>query len=155
MQNTLTVVDSLIQEHAGIKGHMKSVSSLAEDWKGMEWDELTNLTHDQLQSLNNKWFNLKQTLRYLDDGLKSHWQHEDKVLPNLIGELLTKSIKIEHDEIQKQMREINFVMDKSTPQEFLSNRRYLIDIIAHVCQLISEHEVKESTILQLLKRQFI
>lgn len=35
MQDTLTVIDSLIQEHAGIKGHMKSVSSLAEDWKGM------------------------------------------------------------------------------------------------------------------------
>ncbi len=155
MQNTLTVIDSLIQEHTAIKGHMKSVSSLAEDWKGMEWDELKNLTHDQLQALDSKWFNLKQTLCYLDEGLKSHWKHEDKTLPNLIGDPLAKSIKIEHDEIQKQMREINFVLDKSTPQEFLSNRRYLIDIIAHLCQLISEHEVKESTIFQLLRRQFI
>jgi hypothetical protein len=155
MQNTLLVINGLIQEHAGIKEHMKSVTMLAEGWKGMEWDELENLSHDQLQALDSKWFNLKQTLCYLDEGLKSHWEHEDQALPNLIGDALMKSIKIEHDEIQKQMHEINFVMDKSTPQEFLSNRRYLIDIISHLCQLISEHEAKESTMLELLKRQFI
>jgi hypothetical protein len=154
-RDALTVIEGLIQEHQAIKGHMKSVSTLAEDWRGMERDNLTNLGHERFQALNNKRFNLKQTICYLDEGLKNHWIHEDHILPQLIGDPLMKSIKIEHEEIEKQMHEINYLMEKSTPQEFLTNRDYLMEIISHLCQLISEHEIKEDTILQLLKRQFI
>lgn len=155
MSEVLIIIDRLIQEHAAIKGHMKSASESAEDWRGMEWDNLINLTHEQLQTLNNKRFNLKQMIGDLHEGMKNHGEYEEKILPGLIGEPLMKSIVIEHQEIQKQMREINFVLDKSTPQEFLSNRAYLMHIISYLSQLISEHELKEDTILQLFRKQFI
>jgi hypothetical protein len=151
----LSVINNLIQEHEGIKGNMKSISTLAEDWTGMEWGDLPNLDHEQLHALNNKLFNLKQTMTYLDEGLKRHWGYEDKVLPELIGNTLMKSIQIEHNEIIKQMNEINFALNKSSPQDFLTNRSYVKHLISYLCQLISEHESKENTILQLLKRQFI
>ena len=155
MADELTIINKLIQEHEGIRGHMKAVSRLAEDWTGMEWDDLSNLNHEQLQALNTKCFNLKLTMGYLDEGLKGHWAHEDQVFPDLIGNPLLKSIHIEHGEILKQMREIDFVLAKSTPQEFLANRAYLNHLISYLARLISEHETKENTILQLLKRQFI
>jgi hypothetical protein len=84
MPDELNSIESLIQEHEAIKGHMKSVSALAEDWKEMEWDDLTNLSHEQLQALNCKCLNLKETMGYLDDGLKNHWEHEGKIFPGLI-----------------------------------------------------------------------
>lgn len=155
MQDTLNIIDNLIQEHEAIKGHMKSVSALTEDWRGMEWDASTDLNHEQLQALNGKCFNLKQTMDYLDEGLKNHWTHEDNVLAELIGNPLMKSIKIEHDEIKKQVREINLIIDKCTPREFLANRAYLMHIISYLGESIREHEIKEDTILQLLKKQYI
>lgn len=155
MPDELTTINNLLQEHEAIKDYMKAVSALSEDWKEREWEGLTNLTHEQIQILNRKCFNLKQTMSYLDEGLKKHWDHEDRILPELIGNPLMKSIHIEHEEILKQMREINFVIAKSTPQEFLANRSYLEHIISYLSQLISEHEIKENAVLELLKRQFI
>ena len=102
MPDDLTTIITLIQEHEAIQGHMRSVASTAGNWTGMEWDDLANLTHEQLQALNAKCLAIKQTMAYLEDGLKQHWEHEDKVLPELIGDRLMKSIKIEHDEIVKQ-----------------------------------------------------
>src|SRR5690606_38765582 len=104
---------------------MKSATESTEEWKGMEWDSTTNMTHEQLQALNNKRLNMKQMIGDLNEGMKNQGEYEERVLPGLIGEPLMRSIVIEHQEIQKQMREINFVIDKSTPQEFLSNRAYL------------------------------
>jgi hypothetical protein len=155
LPNELNTIDSLIQEHEGIKGHIKTVASLTEDWSGMEWNELTNLSHEQLQALNSKRFSLKQTMGYLEDGLRKHWDREDQELSPLIGTPLMNSLNIEHNEIQKQANEIDFVIEKSSPQEFLANRNYLNQIVSHLYQLIMEHEVKESTLLTLLKRSFV
>ncbi len=155
MPDELIIINNLIQEHEAIKEHMQSVSTLAGDWKGMEWDNLTNLTHEQILLLNNKCSNLKHAVASLDEGLKQHWDHEDKGLPGLMGNKLMKSINIEHDEIKKQMNEVNFVISKSTPQEFLANREYLRHIVSYLSQLITEHEITENSILQLLKKQLI
>ncbi len=94
-------------------------------------------------------------MSYLDEGLRTHWAHEEELLPQLVGKPLTEAIRIEHNDILKQLKEINFFLVKSTPQEFLHNRSYLKLIVMSFCQLISEHENKENIMLQLLRRRFI
>lgn len=153
--DVLTIIENLSQEHEAIEWHMKSVGVLARDWMGMDWDDQTSLSHEQLQTLNSRCLNLKQTMHSLEEGMRNHWDHEEKVLPDLIGPQLMKSISIEHDEIRRQMREINYALANSTPQELLTSRDYLESIISHLCHLINEHEKKENTVLQLIKRQYI
>jgi hypothetical protein len=156
MLNELITLDSLINEHSGITGHMNSICKLTEDWKEMEiMAQTSNLDHQQISDLNQKSSNLRITMSYLEDGLMNHWVHEDVVFPGLIGGPLMKALKKEHEEILKQMREINYILSKSSPQDFLSGYSYLNLIISNLCRIIQEHETKEDTILVLLKNYYI
>jgi hypothetical protein len=155
MSNELIIIDSLIQQHEAIQGHMKSVICLVDEWKEIDWGDLPNLDHEQLQILNEKHMNFKQTMGYLADGLKNHHQHEEETMPKLIGDNLMEAIRIEHNEMHKQLGEVNFILINVTPQGFLSNRPYLNLVIDNLLRLIKEHSNVENMILHLLKRRFI
>jgi len=155
MVNELAAIENIIQEHEAINGHMRSISILLEEWKEMDVNKLADLNHEQLQTLKNRSFSFKQTMNYLDEGMKKHWVLEDQVLPELIGKPLAKSLHIEHVEIMKQMNEIKSAVFNIELRDFLLKRAYLKNSISYLSQYIREHEAKENTILQLLKKQFV
>jgi hypothetical protein len=155
MLDEITTIDNLIGEHEAIKGHMLSISNLAEDWRGLEGKDLADLSPEQTELLNKRLLNMRQTMGYLEDGLQNHWSHEEQTLPDLIGIPIWKSIQIEHDGILKKIKEINLIIVKSNPREFLANHKLLMHAGSSLSKLIREHEVKENTVLLLLKEQFI
>jgi hypothetical protein len=151
--NALLQIDGLVKEHIAISGHMRSVCSLLDKW---EEDISTDVVQSgKEQSLSQKGVNLKQTMGYLDEGLKAHHQHEEEVIPNLAGEPVMEALQIEHQEIIKQLGEINFVLRDIQPVSLAVNFDYLKLIINNLCNLVSLHESVENTLLNLLKKRYI
>lgn len=153
MPNELICIDRLINEHVAISGHMRSVCSLLDQWD----EDLPKPARQSIeeQSLSRKGLNLKQTMDYLDEGMKQHHQHEEEVLPDIAGEPVMEALRIEHKEILKQLGEINFVLRDIQPQALASNFDYLKLIINNLCNLVSLHSSVEDTLLNLLKKRFI
>jgi hypothetical protein len=151
--NELLIIDSLINEHTAITGHMHSVCSLLDSWD--EDIPAHGIPAAQEQSLSQKGLNLKQTMAYLDDGLKQHHKHEEEVMPAIIGDLVMEALKTEHKEIIKQLGEINFVLRDINPGALAANFDYLKLIINNLCNLVSLHSSVENTLLTLMKRRFI
>jgi hypothetical protein len=151
--NELLVIDSLINEHTAISGHMRSVCSLLDSWD--EALPAQNMPAAQEQSLSQKGLNLKQTMAYLDDGLKQHHKREEEVMTAITGEPVMEALKTEHREIIKQMGEINFVLRDIKPGTLAANFDYLKLIINNLCNLVSLHSSVEDTLLTLMKRRYI
>ncbi len=153
MANELIIIDSLINEHTAISGHMRSVCGLLDSWEANMSVMATQPAQEQ--ALGQKGVNLKQTMGYLDEGLKQHHQHEDDVLPSLVGEPMMVALKVEHQEILKQLGEINFVLRDIQPNVLVANFEYLKLIINNLCNLVSLHSSVENTLLNLVKKRYI
>ena len=151
--NELLIIDSLINEHTAITGHMRSVCSLLDSWDEAISGQTMPATQEQ--SLRQKGLNLKQTMAYLDDGLKQHHKHEEEVMPAITGELVMEALKTEHREIIKQLGEINFVLRDIKPGTLVANFDYLKLIINNLCNLVSLHSSVEDTLLTLMEKRFI
>jgi hypothetical protein len=132
---------------------MRSVCSLLDNWNEAIPSE--SMSSEQEQSLGQKGLNLKQTMAYLDDGLKQHHKHEEEAMPAITGELVMEALKAEHREIIKQLGEINFVLRDINPGTLAANFDYLKLIINNLCNLVSLHSSVEDTLLTLMKRRFI
>lgn len=155
MPYELADIENILKEHEAINAHMQTISTLAEDRDIKQWIKSKILSSEQLQVINTKWLTIQQTFNYLQEGIRIHIDHEDKVFSELVGNPLTTTINLEHNEIHKQLTELNSFITRNGPREFLANREHLGLTINQLCCLIQEHEEKESVILTLLKKQFI
>jgi hypothetical protein len=155
MPYELADIENVLKEHAAINAHMKTISTLADDAILRKLKNSMNRTHEQTQILSNQWHSFEITFRNLEDGIKIHIDHEDRIFKELIGDQLTKSINLEHGEIFKLMKELNSFITKNSLGDFLANQDYLRKIISQLSDLIMEHEEKENVIINLLKKQFV
>jgi hypothetical protein len=153
MADELINIDNLINEHAALSGHMRSVCGLLDTWD--KDIPVNDIQPAQEQALNQKGINFKQTMSYLDEGLKQHHQHEEEIMPAITGEPIMEALRVEHHEILKQMGEINFVLRDINPRTLAANFDYLKLIVNNLCNLISLHNSVEDTLLNLLKKRYI
>jgi len=150
MPNELILIDNLIGEHEAIHGHMKSVCGLMDNW-----EEIADPESEAEIDINQMHINIRQTMAYLDEGIKIHHQHEDTIMPALIGTPLFEALVIEHEEILKQLKEINYILVNVDTKGFAANGAYLKLVIDNLCRLVLDHVTREDVILRLLKRRFI
>jgi hypothetical protein len=153
--NNLDDIENVLKEHEAINAHMQTISNLAEDRMLNEWKNSIDLKPEQLKVIVNKWESIKQTFSYLEEGIRLHIDHEERILTDFVGNILAKSINLEHLEIHSQLKELNAFINRNGPQEFLANQDYLNQIISQLCRMIREHEEKENDILTLLRKQFV
>ncbi len=155
MPSELILIDNLIQQHEAIRGHLSSICLLVDCVKDDLWEGLKELNPGQLNTLQEKHLNLKQTMGYLDEGIKRHHGEEELILPPLIGNPLVEAIRIEHREMRKQLNEVNYALNNVDARGFLDHNAYLKAIIENLCRLINDNTVEEDVILRLLKRRYI
>lgn len=155
MSNELIMIENLIHDHEAIREHLKQVAKLADDWEQLEQEDLDPTDPAITEDLSFKHINLKQTMGYLEDGIRQHQNYEDEILPSLVGEQVMDALKIEHSEIQKQLKEIKFILLNINPNGLLANMDYLKLIISNLCDLLNHHDEVENLILNLLKKKFI
>jgi len=153
MQEVIDFIEKLNNDHEGIRGY---VNIMLAELKDLQYDNrnLNWTTGVEVARLNQKYLNIKQTAGYLEEGLSRHWEIEENQLPALIGKPLMEALQIEHHDILKQLKEVNEILINSSLQEFSEKLIHLDSLVTHLCNLISDHEMKESTILQLLRKRF-
>ncbi len=153
MPNELVIIEGLLHEHAAIRGHMHTVCSLMGTWN----ENLPTPAKQAIEerALSEKGLNLRQTMNYLDEGLKQHHKREEEALLPIAGEPIVEALKIEHREMIHQMTEINFVLRDTQPEALIANFDYLKAIIDNLCNLVSFHSSVEDTLLSLLKKRYI
>jgi len=151
----LIVIERIMHEHEAIRGHMNQVYNMMNEWEETCPEESAELNSQELHFWSDKQNNLKQTINYLEDGLRNHHEQEDEKMPSLVGSPLMEALRIEHYEMIKQLGEINFILLNVNAQGLVANGSYLKMIIDNMCQLVNSHCCNEDVILQLLKRRYI
>lgn len=153
MYYSQATIDNLLGEHVAIRGHLDLVMCLTREWKELLNSQKSILkSRTRLKSVVEKRNALKQAMGYLVDGLKGHHIHEDEVMPSLIGELLMKAIRIEHDEMLQMFNDIDSVVVNTSIEDFLEKGAEAMQRIDDICNLASTHSSKEDGILLLLKK---
>ncbi len=159
MQDKLAIIQRVIAEHQTIHGHTKLVGEAINDLEAIFRlrQDYSGWTQSSLESLTEKRERLQQTLSFLAEGLRNHFNFEEMALPPLFGDLLMEGLILEHQEIRKSINEARPVVGdtslESLPQEELLARKWQIQqAIASLCQLSDEHLAKEEIILKMMKR---
>ena len=159
MEDNLAIVRRIIEEHQAIRQHVKLVGDSLSDQEAL--NALTRVRADwipgRLEILSEKQKRMQQTMSALDEGLKRHFYYEERYLPPLLGELLTRALLLDHGEIKKEIDAVKSMMidtslEELSRDELLSRESYINRIISNICQVIDEHATNEELLLEMLKR---
>jgi hemerythrin len=158
MVDNLTIVNRAIEEHHTIRRHAKLVGDSVSDIEALfslqkarpEW------ILSSPEALPEKKNKLQQTLSSLHEGLKNHFDFEERLFPPLFGELLMKALLFEHRGIKKQIEGAkslvaNVKLEGLSQKELLSKKSEIQQKVENILQLVEEHASKEETILKMLK----
>lgn len=158
MEDKLAIVNRAIEEHHAISGRMKLVGDSISDLEALF--SLQKARPDWILSstdtLSEKQVKLQQTMSSLDEGLKNHFGFEEKLFPDLFGELLMQALVLEHEGIKKQLNEaVSFIADTKleglSQRELLSKKAQIQHRIEGILQLLQDHAGREDIILKMLK----
>ena len=151
---TLTVtVESLMNEHEAIRGHNRQVRESVKNLDSLLTQyELLDGKPEYLSAIDEKRAGLKIAMGYLEDGLRTHHEHEEQVMPPLVGKLIMQAIRKEHAEMLAQFAKINPLLNNDT-QSFLKNAAYIKKtVVEDICESSSVHSLREDGILYFLKK---
>ena len=159
MADNLATINSAIDEHHDIRGHVKLVGETVADLEALftlqterlEWDVCSP------EKMSEKQRELQQKISFLDEGLKNHFAFEEKALPPVLGELLMQALILEHRGIKSQIDEAKNIVSNTkleglSQEELLSKKSDIKQIIDRVLQMVEEHATKEEAILKMVKR---
>ena len=153
MRDLASTVESLMNEHEGIRGHTRQVLKSLQDLDTLLTTPAVHSRRPEyLDAVDEKRSNLRQAMGYMEDGLKFHHLHEEEVMPALIGDLLMKAIRSEHEEQYVQFTRLNPLLLENDPQRFLDNVTHIKGKIKEICRDASIHSTREDGILYFLKK---
>ena len=103
MSDELTTINRVITEHQQIRGYVKLVGDSVTDREALSslQQARSDWVPGRLDILTEKQKKLAQTISTLEAGLKNHFAYEEKYLPPILGELFTRALLIEHQEINE------------------------------------------------------
>ncbi len=146
-------IDNLLEEHMAIRGHLNLVLSLIREWKALlNLKESILESPTRMQEVVEKKIGLRQAMGYLEDGLKNHHIHEDEVMPSLIGELLMRAIRKEHNELLHRFNQVDEVLLDEKVETFINKGAETLQHIDELCGQARAHSLREDGILYFLKR---
>lgn len=155
----MAVVTRVISEHHAIRRHVKLAGDTVNDIEALftlqrtqsEWSQ-TSIT-----ALTEKRDQLLQTISFLEEGLKNHFDFEEEALPPLFGKFLMKAILHEHHEISRQVESAkknlaNIEFEGLDQRKLLSKKSVIQQNINSLCQIVEEHAQREDVILNMVKK---
>ena len=159
MSDELAIINQVIEEHRKVRRHLKLAGDSLTDREAIAslQKARTDWVPGRLEILAEKQKKLQQTVSALEEGLMHHFSYEEKNLPPILGELLTRTLLIEHREIRKGLDDVKNVISGSK-LEGLNREQCLIeeskmhDFINNLGQAIDEHAHREEIILDMIQR---
>lgn len=152
-------IENISTEHANIRQLVISVGNAMTDLDTLFRleRERFNLSLAPLQVLAEQRTYLARTIENLWKDLKEHFTYEEENLTDVLGATLSKALKIEHANIEREMEHVKTVIAKSSfdglsQQEMLSKKTNLQQAIGNLCQMIEEHARDEDILIEFVKK---
>lgn len=161
MLEAIEIINNVIAQHQKITEVVKTTGSRMNDIDAVfsvqnsTW-QVAWMT-ETLPKLLERRGSLLTTINILGDGLKKHFEYEQKVLPLVFGEHLMKDILHDHDRVMVQIettRTFLTGLDNLKPDDFHSERLKLIKYIDGLRDLVLNHAHYEEIILLNIKKVF-
>lgn len=158
MIDAIGIINRVIEEHHKIRDNIKLAGDSLNDVEASiiinnaysEW------TQSSVEELTVKRGYLIQAVSALAQGLTTHFGFEEKYLPPLFGEFLTKALLHEHQGVQRQIEIAKktiteMEIDKLDRQEMIKQKTLVQDNINHLLQAVEEHAGHEEIILLMIR----
>ena len=159
MPDYLAKINEILEEHRTIGSGVKLVGDSISDQEALA--SLKSVRSDwvpgRLELISEKQRKLKQTMNFLEEGLRNHFSKEEDVLPALLGEFLMQSLLLEHKEVTEKIDEVRLLASDSkleglTEAELESKDSEIKQKISDFSRLIEEHADKEELMLEIVVR---
>lgn len=158
MPDNLAIITDVILQHSLIRHQIELVGSAVSDMDALFGFQQAHAVWAQssIEVLSEKQKQLEQVTKRLDEGLKKHFDFEEKALPPIFGEILMKALVLEHrntlKELERARATLASKMEGLTQEELLSRKAQLQQMIGNICQIVEEHASHEELILRMIKR---
>jgi hypothetical protein len=161
MIEAIEIINNVIAQHQKITEVVKTTGTRMNDIDAVfsvqnsTWQVAWMTT--TLPKLLDKREPLLNTVNILSDGLKKHFEYEQKVMPLVLGEQLVKDILHDHERVMAQIettRTFLTGLDSLKPEDFQSKRLDLIKDIDGLRDLVLNHAHYEEIILLNIKKVF-
>jgi hemerythrin len=156
MPEEIEKVRHLIEEHSIVKDRLRLIGDEINDLEAMKNLQTMrdSVSGTEEVVLGEKLKELKQNVSYISEGLRKHFEDEEKLLPELIGELLTKALLHEHRKIKEDIAALADLSNNATLEEISQQRSpaimmYIAQIINSLRNKIEEHSSREDAVFQL------
>ena len=157
MQDEIEKVKHILEEHTRIREHSKVVGDEINDLEALEDLKLLRESFSGTEeiALADKLKELKEAMNYYINGLRKHFDDEEKLFPEILGEPLSRALAREHQQIIRDITSLLAVGDKEGLDQISQQRSPAI--MMHISQRISalrkmveEHAMREDVVLQML-----
>jgi hypothetical protein len=111
-------------------------------------------TQDKVNLLLDKLSNLKDRLSDLEDGFKIHFKLDEEAFPPVMGDLMVRAIRIDHQDMVKQFGEIHQLIIGITAQKIKEIGSTIVRKTDSLTQSIETHIRREADMLQLISKVF-
>ena len=157
MQDEIEKVKHIIEEHTGIKERSKVVGEEINDLEALEDLKMLRESFSGTEEivLADKLKELKQAMSFFIDGLRKHFDEEEKLLPEILGETLSRALECEHRQITEDINSIIAVGDKEGLDQISQQRSpaivmHIFQRITALRKMVEEHAQREDVVLQIL-----
>ncbi|MCX6012738.1 MAG: hemerythrin domain-containing protein [Chloroflexi bacterium] len=158
MNINLTDIDIILLEHIAIKHSIKILrNDMAEQATFLlQYASTWDRTH--LKKLKDNHLKLTDSLKSFHNLLIQHCSDEEKMLSEVLGNMITKGNVIEHKEIGKFFNQAELILNETQlignlkPQEVMKAIYKVQQTVEMICSFIDTHETNEVGMLTLLKR---
>ncbi len=143
------VIRDTVELNGGPVSDFEALFALRQAYAG--WSQCTP------EDLAAKHEQLLKTLELVDRGLKQHWGYEERAMQDILGGPLMNGFLYEHHNIAKKIEDaLGHIgaekLEGLEPEELLSKKTAIQDIVNHIMQAIEEHSTHEDIIFNMIKK---
>ena len=153
--NNLSLINDVMHEHEAIDASIKSLRNSNHDLAdAFELVQKSDWTPDNINLLLDKLSNLKDRLSDLEEGFKNHFKMDEAAFLPMMGDLMVRAIRIEHQNMLKELDVIRQLQNGITAQTVKEIGPVIISKTDSLIQSIETHVRRETDMLQLISRVF-
>ena len=151
----LSAINDVMHEHEAIDASIKSLRNSNHDLAdAFDLLQKSDWTQGNANLLLDKLSNLKDRLSDLEEGLKIHFKLDEAAFLPMMGDLMVRAIRIDHQEMVEQLDEIHQLIVGITDQTIKEIGPGIVRKTDSLIQSIETHVGREADMLQLISKVF-
>lgn len=162
MEDSLSIIDRIIEWHKTIRQHVKLVGDSISDREAVTALQETHpgLIPGRLEILSENYKKIQQAVALLDEGLGNHFDYEEKSLPPVLGDLFMRALLLDHEEIRREIGKAKSTLagirlEGMSREELLADEKQLRQLIEGMLELVREHAAREEIILEMARKALL